>query len=152
MPDVALDPRLTDKALLGLRRIYGATAQPNARMLETKFGKRPAWFVRNAQGVLQGVAMVDEVPGKSERITILVASGTDGRLKDLEVLAYRESYGGEVAQEAWRAQFRGKKPGDVLRVGRQIRNISGATISTNSVSAGVARCLPVLAAQLLEEK
>jgi Na+-translocating ferredoxin:NAD+ oxidoreductase RnfG subunit len=145
MADVALDPRTTEKAEAGLRRIFGVDASATGSVLETRFGKRPVWSVLGPDGSRIGAAIVDEVPGKSERITILVASGPDGRLKDLEVLAYRESYGGEVAQEKWRAQFRGKKPGDPLRVGRQIRNISGATISTNSVSAGVARCLPVLA-------
>lgn len=148
MPDVALDARTTEKARLALRRIFGAASQATPTLLETKYGKRPSWTVRGEAGTVAGAAIVDEVPGKSERITILVASGPDGRLKDLEVLAYRESYGGEVAQEAWRAQFRGKKPGDPLRVGRQIRNISGATISTNSVSAGVSRSLPVLAGLL----
>jgi Na+-translocating ferredoxin:NAD+ oxidoreductase RnfG subunit len=145
MADVGLDLRSSEKAQAALRRIFGAAMQATSTPLETKFGKRPSWTVRGEAGTIAGAAIVDEVPGKSERITILVASGPDGRLKDLEVLAYRESYGGEVAQEAWRAQFRGKKPGEPLRVGRQIRNISGATISTNSVSAGVARCLPVLA-------
>lgn len=145
MADVALDARTSENAQLALRRIFGATSRSTPYLLETKFGKRPSWTVRGESGALLGAAVVDDVPGKSERITILVASGPDGRLKDLEVLAYRESYGGEVAQEAWRAQFRGKKPGDPLKVGRQIRNISGATISTNSVSSGVARCLPVLA-------
>ncbi len=145
MADVALDARISEKAKLALRRIFGAASRATPTLLEAKFGKRPSWTVRGESGAIVGAAVVDEVPGKSERITILVASGPDGRLKDLEVLAYRESYGGEVAQEAWRAQFRGKKPGDPLRVGRQIRNISGATISTNSVSAGVARCLPLLA-------
>ncbi|MBK8802244.1 MAG: FMN-binding protein [Fibrobacteres bacterium] len=145
MPDVGLDARMAEKARLALHRIFGAASQATPDLLETKYGKRPAWRIRAQGGGIAGAAMVDEVPGKSERITILVASGPDGRLMDLEVLAYRESYGGEVAQDAWRAQFRGKKPGEPLKVGRQIRNISGATISTNSVSAGVARCLPVLA-------
>ena len=144
MADVALDARTEEKAEAALRRIFGAGSRATSNVLETKFGKRPAWSVLTEAGLSAGAAIVDEVPGKSERITILVAAGPDGRLKDLEILAYRESYGGEVAQEAWRAQFRGKKSGDPLRVGRQIRNISGATISTNSVSAGVARCLPLL--------
>lgn len=144
MADVALDPRTTEKAQAALRRIYGASSGATPVGLDTKYGKRPAWRIAGTDGTILGAAIADEVPGKSERITILVAAGPDARLKDLEVLAYRESYGGEVAQEAWRSQFRGRKPGDPLRVGRQIRNISGATISTNSVSAGVARCLPLL--------
>lgn len=145
MAEVKLEPRVAAKIPPALRRIYGTAAVWTEFVQTAKFGSRLAWRVQAPAGVPAGAAMVDEVPGKSERITILVAVDSRGILKDLEVLAYRESYGGEVAQESWRAQFRGRKAGDPLRVGRQIRNISGATISTNSVAAGVARCLPVLA-------
>ncbi len=54
---------------------------------------------------------------------------------------YREPYGGEVAYDAWRKQFRGKSAADSLRVGREIRSISGATISAHAVTLGVRRLL-----------
>jgi H+/Na+-translocating ferredoxin:NAD+ oxidoreductase subunit G len=54
---------------------------------------------------------------------------------------YREPYGGEVAYDAWRRQFRGKSSDDALQVGRDIRTISGATISVNAVTLGVRRAL-----------
>lgn len=146
MSDLPLEPRVEAKIPVSLRRLFGAQAQASRGVLDTRFGRRPHWTVRSPEGTYLGQAMVDDVPGKSERITILVATAPDGTLRDLEILAYREAYGGEVAQEAWRAQFRGRKAGDPLRVGRQVRNVSGATISTNSVTAGVARCLAALAA------
>jgi Na+-translocating ferredoxin:NAD+ oxidoreductase RnfG subunit len=146
MAEVRLEPRVAAKIPPALRRIFGPAAVWTEFVHPAKFGARPAWRVESPAGVAAGAAMVDEVPGKSERITILVATDRAGVLKDIEVLAYRESYGGEVAQESWRAQFRGRKAGEPLRVGRQIRNISGATISTNSVAAGVARTLAALAA------
>ncbi len=59
----------------------------------------------------------------------------------MDVLVYREPYGGEVAYEAWRRQFRGKSAADSLRVGREIRVISGATISVNAITLGVKRAL-----------
>jgi hypothetical protein len=46
-----------------------------------------------------------------------------------------------VAYDAWRKQFRGKTTGDPLQVDRDIRSISGATISVNSVTAGVRAAL-----------
>src|SRR5581483_6621709 len=58
----------------------------------------------------------------------------------------RESYGGEVAYESWRRQFRGKRAADSLRVGREIRGISGATISVHAVTLGVQRLLAALTA------
>src|SRR2546427_6382509 len=52
-----------------------------------------------------------------------------------DILVYREPYGGEVAYEPWRRQFRGKSTGDSLRVGKEIRSISGATISVHAPHA-----------------
>jgi len=59
----------------------------------------------------------------------------------VDVLVYREPYGGEVAYEAWRKQFRGKTTSDPLKVDKDIRSISGATISVNAVTAGVRTAL-----------
>lgn len=90
---------------------------------------------------LLGFAEVGNVIGKSEPITFLVAIGPDDRLKDVDILVYREPRGGEVAYEAWRKQFRGKTAADSVRVGKSIRSISGATISVHAVTAGVRRML-----------
>jgi FMN-binding domain len=88
-----------------------------------------------------GYAQVRNVKGKDQPITYLVAIDTALRLKDIDILVYREPYGGEVAYEPWRRQFRGKSPTDSLVVDRQIRGISGATISVNAVTAGVRAAL-----------
>ena len=90
---------------------------------------------------LLGFAVVRAVKGKDQPITFLVAIDSSDRLKDIDILVYREPYGGEVAYEPWRRQFRGKTAGDPLEVGRQIRGISGATISVNAVTMGVRRAL-----------
>src|SRR6185436_5607616 len=67
-------------------------------------------------------------------------------LKDVDVLVYREPQGGEVAYEPWRKQFRGKTAEAPLVVGKDIKNISGATISSHSVTLGVRRTLAELSA------
>jgi transcriptional regulator of nitric oxide reductase len=90
---------------------------------------------------LLGFAVVRNVRGKDQPITFLVATDTTDRLRDIDILIYREPYGGEVAYDAWRKQFRGKTAKDRLEVGRDIRSISGATISVNSVTLGVRRAL-----------
>jgi len=46
-----------------------------------------------------------------------------------------------VAYEAWRKQFRGRTAADSVRVGKNIRSISGATISVHAVTLGVRRML-----------
>jgi Na+-translocating ferredoxin:NAD+ oxidoreductase RnfG subunit len=97
-------------------------------------------------GSLLGFAQVRNVKGKERPITYLVAIDTTGATRDIDILVYREPQGGEVANEAWRKQFRGKTAGDRLQVGKDIRNISGATISSNSVTRGVRQALAQLAA------
>jgi Na+-translocating ferredoxin:NAD+ oxidoreductase RnfG subunit len=51
-----------------------------------------------------------------------------------------------VAYEPWRKQFRGKTATAPLQVGKDIKNISGATISSNSVTRGVRQALAELTA------
>jgi Na+-translocating ferredoxin:NAD+ oxidoreductase RnfG subunit len=122
-------------------RIFGrgAIARPVAVNSDT------ALRVTRGDSVL-GFAVVRNVKGKDQPITFLVATDTADKLKDIDVLVYREPYGGEVAYEAWRRQFRGKAASDTLEVGRQIRSISGATISVNAVTVGVRRALADLTA------
>ncbi len=79
--------------------------------------------------------------GKEQPITFLVAIDLADRLKDVDILVYREPYGGEVAYESWRRQFRGRGTDAPLVPGRDIRSISGATISVNAVTAGIRRAL-----------
>jgi Na+-translocating ferredoxin:NAD+ oxidoreductase RnfG subunit len=98
-----------------------------------------------------GLAVLHDVRGKDQLITILVAADTGLAVVALEILTYREPYGGEVGNESWRTQFRGARPGDRLRPGREIRNITGATISVRSVTEGVntiLRLLPRFASSL----
>ena len=88
-----------------------------------------------------GFFFVDEVIGKHERITYAVGIGPDGSVRGVEILDYRESRGGEVRDPRWRAQFAGKRAGDPLRVGEDIQNITGATLSSRHITEGVRRLL-----------
>lgn len=92
--------------------------------------------IRRAGRVL-GYADIVNVRGKHQPITLLVAVDSTAVLRDVDVLVYREPYGGEVAYESWRRQFRGKTSRDPLAVSDDIKGISGATISVNAVTAGV---------------
>lgn len=58
---------------------------------------------------------------------------------DVEILEYREAYGGEVANAKWRAQFSGKDYQSPLKLTKDIQNISGATLSSKHITDGVRR-------------
>ena len=105
-----------------------------------------AWRTMTAMkgDVPLGVVVFDAVLGKFELIDYAVGLGTDGKVRNVEILAYRESHGYEVRLPAWRKQFVGKGVEARLRVSEDIANISGATLSSTSVTDGVRRIVAVV--------
>jgi len=77
-----------------------------------------------------------------------VALDADGSVRRVEILTYRESYGFEVANAGWLSQFIGKSSGSALEMNQDIRNISGATLSSRHVTEGVKRILAYYASHL----
>ena len=61
----------------------------------------------------------------------------------MDILQYRESYGGEIRSPSWLAQFVGKSSASPLQVGNDIRNISGATLSSHHVTEGIQRIMTI---------
>lgn len=92
-----------------------------------------------------GWFMVDEVIGKHEFITLALALDASGAVKSVEILDYREAYGAQVRDPRWRAQFTGKRAGQSLQLGHEVKNISGATLSSKHVTDGVRRLLATYA-------
>ena len=90
---------------------------------------------------LLGLFVLDHVIGKHLYIDYAVALDTSGRVMRVEILQYRESYGGEVREPGWLAQFVGKTSSSPLKIGSDIRNISGATLSSLHLTEGVKRVL-----------
>jgi len=129
------------KVAAAIARLFGPGARADTLRVDTVSVLR----VSRADSLL-GFAAIGNVLGKDQPITFLVAIDPTDRLKDVDILVYREPYGGEVAYEPWRRQFRGKSAGDSLRVGKEVRNISGATISVHAVTLGVRRMLAQLTA------
>nr|WP_316639722.1 FMN-binding protein [uncultured Roseateles sp.] len=93
---------------------------------------------------LLGVLVADEVLGKFELISYVVGVGADGKLSGLEILSYRESHGHEIRSAAWRKQFVGKAQGAPIKLGEDIANVSGATLSCSHVTEGVKRIVAVI--------
>jgi Na+-translocating ferredoxin:NAD+ oxidoreductase RnfG subunit len=92
-----------------------------------------------------GYFFVDAVIGKHDLITYAVALDGSGKIRQVEILEYREAYGGEVRNAHWRAQFNGRHHGDAVRIGKDIQNISGATLSCEHVTDGIRRLLAIYA-------
>jgi Na+-translocating ferredoxin:NAD+ oxidoreductase RnfG subunit len=135
------------KVTKSVERIFGAGARVDTVKVDTVSVLRIS-----RDGALLGFAQVRNVKGKEQPITFLVAVDGHDALKDVDVLVYREPYGGEVAYEPWRKQFRGKTVTAPLSVGKDIKNISGATISSHSVTLGIRKALADLTAWHAEGK
>jgi Na+-translocating ferredoxin:NAD+ oxidoreductase RnfG subunit len=86
-----------------------------------------------------GFFIFDRVIGKHLYIDYSIALDPSGRIRQVDILQYRESYGGEIRSPSWLAQFIGKSNASPLQVGNDIRNISGATLSSHHVTEGIKR-------------
>ena len=84
---------------------------------------------------------IDQVLGKHEFITYAIGINKEGKVKGVEILEYRESYGGKIREDSWRKQFLDKDKSAKLKLDEDIRNISGATLSCSHITNGVKRIL-----------
>jgi Na+-translocating ferredoxin:NAD+ oxidoreductase RnfG subunit len=111
--------------------------------IRARSARWPLRVARRGDAVL-GYVVADDVIGKFELISYAVGLAADGSVRQLEVLSYRESHGHEIRSPAWRRQFTGKGVAAPLRLGEDIANISGATLSCQHVTDGVRRIVAVL--------
>jgi Na+-translocating ferredoxin:NAD+ oxidoreductase RnfG subunit len=113
-------------------------AFPSAHFVEVQAGR--VWKAESG-GRVAGFFVLDRVVGKHLFIDYAVALTPAGAVHSVEILQYRESYGGEIRSPSWLAQFVGKTSGSALKINGDIRNISGATLSSTHVTEGVKRVL-----------
>jgi len=90
---------------------------------------------------VDGYALVQNTIGKHKPMTYMVGIDGKGHVSDIELLVFRESRGSEIRQKRFNAQYEGKTVLDPVRLNRDIINISGATMSVRSMSAGIKRVL-----------
>lgn len=98
-------------------------------------------FKAESNGKVEGYAVIQETIGKHRPITYIVGITPEGKVFNVEVLVYRESKGSEVRRKRFNAQYEGKTVQDPIRINKDIINVTGATMSVRSLSAGVKRAL-----------
>jgi Na+-translocating ferredoxin:NAD+ oxidoreductase RnfG subunit len=118
-------------------------AQKRAFPSATHFTELQAGQIWKAEaaGRVAGFFVFDRVVGKHLYIDYAVALTPNGAVQSVEILQYRESFGGEIRSPSWLAQFVGKTSGSALTINGDIRNIAGATLSSTHVTEGVKRIL-----------
>lgn len=129
-PDASLTPEhrtLTGDQVKAIEKSSGVNVL--TRELRAWRASTGGWFI------------VDQVVGKHEFIPFALALDRDGAVTGVEILEYRESYGDQIRQATWRAQFLGKRNGAPLKLTADVQNISGATLSCRHMADGIKRLL-----------
>jgi len=150
----AVFPRATDFE----RTIVPSTPELRAQ-IQTRLGAlRPSlWeeeyviFTAKHRAMLLGYGVIVEEIGKHQPITFIVGVRPDGKVAEVAIMAYREPYGGEVRYPRFLAQYTGKTLRDPLLPYRDIHNITGATLSCQSIGQGVRKALALVHVLFLKE-
>ncbi len=94
----------------------------------------------NAYKTAEGEWLIfDQVIGKHENIDVAFALTSSGKVKGIEILVYRETYGHEIRNLNWRKQFFGRGSESHLTLDKEIKNISGATLSCSHITDAINR-------------
>ncbi len=130
--------RFVDRSVtLSKAQMAGIAKASRARVTAPNVIAMDAYSGTNKLGTL----LIDKVFGKHEFITYAVSLDPAGAVRGIEIMEYRESYGDQIRIPKWRAQFSGKRYGQPLQIDKEIRNISGATLSCVHITDGVRRLL-----------
>jgi len=101
-------------------------------------------YIGETDDKVDGYAMVHNTIGKYKPMTYMVGVDAEGICQDVELLVFRDAKGSEVRTKRFNSQYEGKNVSDPIRINKDIINISGATMSVRSMSAGVKRVLVLL--------
>ena len=85
--------------------------------------------------------IIDQVTGRNDWITYAIGINAQGKVRQIEILECLDNYDG-ITEPAWRSYFRNKArnfPLDAIPV------ISGSTLSSEQMAAGVRRILATVA-------
>lgn len=108
--------------------------------LKQRWDRQEVWRAEKG-GRLLGWFIVDDVVGKHEFIHYAVGLLPEGKVRGVEVLIFRETYGDQITRPGWRQTLVGKTLADPFKLDKDVPNISGATLSCRNVMNGVKRLL-----------
>jgi hypothetical protein len=129
-----------------IRRELIRLTQEKKQLIEERIGwKFPEEsfevYIGETGNTIDGYALLHNTVGKHRHMTYMVGVDDEGRCSNVELLVFREARGSEVGKKRFNAQYEGKTVSDPIRINKDIINISGATMSVRSISAGVKRVL-----------
>lgn len=128
---------LDDTAIEGLRRRQRVKVFTDTYRVYRLFGPGDTRPYRFAVPLQQ--------PGQHRYIDLMYGIDADGTVHRIDVMVYREPYGGEVRDRRFLRQFRDRSLGSSeFRVNLDVVHVVGATISSQSVARGTRKVLAIL--------
>lgn len=102
-------------------------------------------------GELTGYGFIDTRTIRSKPATFLVVLEPDGRVREARILAWQEPPEYQPP-ERWLAQFRDRGLSEDLRLGGQVQAMSGASLTSRTLTDGVRRILAIHRVKLAGEE
>jgi Na+-translocating ferredoxin:NAD+ oxidoreductase RnfG subunit len=135
------------KAKLGGNLVHFQNGSNSEKVGETSTYK---YFVGIKGSEKIGVAIIDEQPGKWGPVEFIIEiSPNPGKVMNLAVMSYSEKRGRPIARNNFLDQFIGKGSGNPITLQKDIRGISGATISSDATCFAVKKALAIFEEALL---
>jgi Na+-translocating ferredoxin:NAD+ oxidoreductase RnfG subunit len=110
---------------------------------DPKLDKEFHFFIGTSNGQIVGYAVKDTVKGKWGPIHYMLSLDPNGKIMDAMVLQYKEKRGRPVAKRRFLDQFVGKTVNDKIKLKKDIRGVSGATISSRGMTNGIRKLVYV---------
>lgn len=89
----------------------------------------------------KGFIIIDKARSRYDEFTFMVFLSYDLKIQMVRVLDYNEIHGVEIANKGWLSQFVGMDPESKIKYQENVDAISGATISSRSITAAIAEVL-----------
>jgi len=109
------------------------------------------FYVGKNKDTTLGFAVIDTHLLRTTTETIMIVINPDGTLRQAEILAFFEppDY---MPGDSWMNLFRSKNLDDSLRLGKSVPNITGATITSNSMVEAIRRVMAVFDVSLKDSQ
>lgn len=111
--------------------------------------RRVTFYAVRRGGSAAGWAVIHSHVVRTKRETLAIAFEPDGRIRKIRVLAFLEPEEYRPS-DRWLAQLEGKGPRDPLRVGDDLVNVTGSTLSSRGVAEQSRWLLQALQAAVLD--
>ena len=104
---------------------------------------RYQFFVGEKDGRIVGYAVMDTVNGKNGPIQYVFSLDKDGKVRNVVLLEHSERMGGPSTIRRFLRQFKGKDVRNKLRLKQDVHAVTGATVSSRSITDGIREAVHV---------